>query len=65
MKVKELMKILKQYPEESDLFVLEVTKANGAGFMANIKGVYETINQDTNKTELYIQTDYNRQEVTK
>ena len=54
MKVKEIRKILEQYEEDTDIFVLKKLRPNGFGNLLNIK---ETTDQDTNKVSLYIETE--------
>lgn len=57
MKVKEIRKILKQYEEDTDIFVLEKLRGNGFGNLLNLLNIKETTDQDTNKVSLYIETE--------
>lgn len=57
MKVKEIKKILEQYAEDTDIFVLESHRSNGAGKLLNLLNVKETTDKDTNKDSLYIETE--------
>lgn len=57
MKVKEIKKILEQYEEDTDIFVLDSPRSNGAGKLLNLLNINETTDQDTNKVSLYIQTE--------
>lgn len=57
MKVKEIRKILEQYKEDTDIFVLEKLRGNGFGNLLNLLNVKETTDQDTNKVSLYIETE--------
>lgn len=58
MKVKELIEILSKYSGDSDIQVLEKVRVCGAGHLADIIEIHEGIDQDTNKTILWIETDY-------
>ena len=57
MKVKEIRKILEQYEEDTNIFVLEKLRGNGFGNLLNLLNVKETTDQDTNKVSLYIKTE--------
>ena len=57
MKVKEIRKILEQYAEDTDIFVLESHRSNGADKLLNLININETTDQDTNKVSLYIETE--------
>jgi hypothetical protein len=57
MKVKEIRKILEQYAADTDIFVLESHRSNGAGKLLNLLNIKESTDQDTNKVRLYIETE--------
>ncbi len=57
MKVKEIKKILEKYEEDTDIFVLESHRSNGAGKLLTLLNINETTDQDTNKVSLYIETE--------
>lgn len=60
MKVKELIEMLSNYPGDSDIYVLEKLRTCGAGHFANIIGIHDTEELDTNKTVIHIETDYDK-----
>lgn len=58
MKVEKLIEILNKYPKDMDIKVLEKLRVSGAGNLSNITDIIESVNQDTNKSSLVIETDY-------
>lgn len=58
MKVRELQEILSKYPGDTEICVLEKLRRSGAGELAHIINIRESINQDTNRNLIYIETDY-------
>lgn len=59
MNVKELIKKLEQYEEDTDIFVLENRRngPNGAGKLLKLLNINKVTDQDTNKVSLYIKTE--------
>jgi hypothetical protein len=57
MKVKDIRKILEGYAEDTDIFVLEKSRSNGAGKLLNVLNINESTDQDTNKILLYLETE--------
>jgi len=53
MKVKELIKALREYDQERDIYILDAD----TGWSLNIKGI--TLNDDYDKKDLCIFGDYN------
>lgn len=57
MNILELKKIIKNYPDDTEIVVLHKLRENGVGRLLEIFDIKETINQDTNKCILSIETE--------